>query len=96
MLKQAGFRAKLYKLRLTLGGGLIASSSVPYKANIARYQRHQQADTQFAQSLADEDIRGVVIGDARRGGRIGDAIQDAYAAVMLVCAPTATDSPLSC
>jgi len=45
----------------------------------------RRPDPQWAERLARAGISFEVIGDARRGGRIGDAVQDAYCAVLERC-----------
>ena len=43
-------------------------------------------DTELSKALFGAGIPYTLIGDARKGGRIGDAVQDAYSAVKSLCA----------
>lgn len=43
-------------------------------------------DTELSNALFEAGIAFTLIGDARKGGRIGDAVQDAYSAVKSLCA----------
>lgn len=45
------------------------------------------ADTSLATALESRGLNVTVIGDARAGGRIGDAVRDAYEAVSALAAP---------
>jgi 2,4-dienoyl-CoA reductase-like NADH-dependent reductase (Old Yellow Enzyme family)/thioredoxin reductase len=45
----------------------------------------RKPDATLATQLTQADIRCVSIGDARRGGRIGDAVHDAYNTVLELC-----------
>jgi len=48
------------------------------------------ADTALASALESRGLQVKVIGDARTGGRIGDAVRDAYEAVTALAAPPRT------
>lgn len=56
----------------------------------------RKADSRFTDSLADAGVPYFVLGDARKGGRIGDAVHAAYAAVTSVCAAKAPLKQLGC
>ena len=45
----------------------------------------RKPDSSLADQLQQANINYACIGDARRGGRIGDAVQDAYLAVQKLC-----------
>jgi 2,4-dienoyl-CoA reductase-like NADH-dependent reductase (Old Yellow Enzyme family)/thioredoxin reductase len=53
-------------------------------------------DTNMTDQLLAAGISVVAIGDARRGGRIGDAVNQAYAAITALCATGSTARQLSC
>ena len=67
---------------LSAGGVLIAQGRVP--------------DQQLAAQLRAAGIPSVAIGDARQGGRIGDAVHHAYAAVHALCSSAAPVKQLAC
>jgi 2,4-dienoyl-CoA reductase (NADPH2) len=56
----------------------------------------REPDPELPEALAAAGVPFVAIGDARRGGRIGDAVHDAYAAVSALCATTSLDTQLAC
>lgn len=56
----------------------------------------REPDPELADALAAAGVPFVAIGDARKGGRIGDAVHDAYAAVSALCAAEAADEQLAC
>lgn len=56
----------------------------------------REPDTRLAAALTEAGMAHVAIGDARQGGRIGDAVHDAYGAVVAACAATAPSSQLAC
>lgn len=56
----------------------------------------REPDPTLAQGLSALGIPYVAIGDARQGGRIGDAVHDAYAALQALCATTAQVPRLNC
>lgn len=56
----------------------------------------RQPDAQLPCQLGAADIPHAVIGDARRGGRIGDAVHDAYRAIQTLCATQAPLEQLAC
>jgi 2,4-dienoyl-CoA reductase (NADPH2) len=56
----------------------------------------REPDPELPEALAAAGVPFVAIGDARRGGRIGDAVHDAYAAVSALCATTSLDPQLAC
>lgn len=53
-------------------------------------------DTEMTRALIDAGIPVVAIGDARKGGRIGDAVHQAYKAVNAICATRAPARQLAC
>ncbi|ALS65170.1 FAD-dependent oxidoreductase [Pandoraea apista] len=53
-------------------------------------------DTSLTEALLEAGIPVVTIGDARRGGRIGDAVNQAYSAVVALCATGAPPRELRC
>ncbi|WP_296259687.1 MULTISPECIES: FAD-dependent oxidoreductase [unclassified Pseudomonas] len=53
-------------------------------------------DDTLLKQLLKAELPFAAIGDARQGGRIGDAVQDAYQAVMGLCANTAPGKSLAC
>lgn len=58
-------------------------------------QGRRPNDTLLRQ-LLEQHIPFATIGDARRGGRIGDAVHDAYRAVLALCATSAEQNPMAC
>lgn len=56
----------------------------------------REPDPELPAALAAAGVAYVAIGDARQGGRIGDAVHDAYAAVSALCATTAPSEQLAC
>ncbi len=58
-------------------------------------QGRRPNDTLMRQ-LLERHIPFAAIGDARRGGRIGDAVHDAYRAVLALCATSAEQNPMAC
>lgn len=56
----------------------------------------REPDPELPTALAAAGVPFVAIGDARQGGRIGDAVHDAYAAVSALCATTAPNTQLGC
>lgn len=56
----------------------------------------RRPDPTLAQALREAGQAHVAIGDARQGGRIGDAVHDAHAAVSAACAALNDVQPLSC
>jgi pyruvate/2-oxoglutarate dehydrogenase complex dihydrolipoamide dehydrogenase (E3) component len=56
----------------------------------------RRPDTRMAQALLDAGVPVVSIGDARRGGRIGDAVNQAYSAIVALCATGRPASQLAC
>jgi pyruvate/2-oxoglutarate dehydrogenase complex dihydrolipoamide dehydrogenase (E3) component len=67
---------------LQADGVLIAQGRVP--------------DQFLAAQLREAGIPTVAIGDARKGGRIGDAVHHAYAAVQALCSSAAPLKQLAC
>jgi hypothetical protein len=63
-------------------------SKVPVTAVLVAQGR--TADTALASALESRGLQVKVIGDARTGGRIGDAVRDAYEAVTALAAPART------
>jgi 2,4-dienoyl-CoA reductase (NADPH2) len=53
-------------------------------------------DTRMTDSLMARGVSVVAIGDARRGGRIGDAVNHAYSAIAALCASGAASKELAC
>ena len=53
-------------------------------------------DTRMTDTLLAKGVSVVAIGDARRGGRIGDAVNHAYTAIAALCASGAPARELSC
>jgi 2,4-dienoyl-CoA reductase (NADPH2) len=66
------------------------------RAALVLIAQGQHPDTRTAQALSEAGLPFIVVGDARHGGRIGDAVHQAYAAVMSVCATTADTEELAC
>src|SRR5690606_8795066 len=62
-----------------------AESLIPVTAVLVAQGR--TADTALAATLESRGLEVKVIGDARTGGRIGDAVRDAYEAVSALSAP---------
>jgi 2,4-dienoyl-CoA reductase-like NADH-dependent reductase (Old Yellow Enzyme family)/thioredoxin reductase len=56
----------------------------------------RRPDESLLRGLLEAQLPVTVIGDARRGGRIGDAVHDAYRAVHSLCSGTAPLRPLAC
>lgn len=56
----------------------------------------REPDPELPDALSAAGQPFVAIGDARQGGRIGDAVHDAYAAVSALCAAGAVDEQLAC
>lgn len=56
----------------------------------------RKPDTTMMEQLLQAGVPVVAIGDARRGGRIGDAVNQAYAAIITLCATTAPLQQLAC
>lgn len=56
----------------------------------------RKPDTALIEQLIDAGIAVTAIGDACRGGRIGDAVNQAYTAVVAICATAAPASELAC
>jgi NADPH-dependent 2,4-dienoyl-CoA reductase/sulfur reductase-like enzyme len=56
----------------------------------------RRPDAALMGQFIDAGIAVTAIGDARRGGRIGDAVNQAYAAVVTLCATAASASELAC
>jgi 2,4-dienoyl-CoA reductase-like NADH-dependent reductase (Old Yellow Enzyme family)/thioredoxin reductase len=57
----------------------------------------RKPDSRLAEELMATGITHITIGDARRGGRIGDAVHNAHSAVMALCASgTAETRQLEC
>ncbi|MDB5869190.1 MAG: fadH, partial [Polaromonas sp.] len=56
----------------------------------------REPDPELPLALAAAGVPFVAIGDARKGGRIGDAVHDAYAAVSALCATSAPSVQLGC
>jgi 2,4-dienoyl-CoA reductase-like NADH-dependent reductase (Old Yellow Enzyme family)/thioredoxin reductase len=71
-----------FRQKLQVSGVLIAQGREP--------------DPALAQALSASGIPYVSIGDARKGGRIGDAVHDAYAALQALCATSAHVPRLNC
>ncbi|MNT35664.1 hypothetical protein D3C72_1716980 [compost metagenome] len=68
--------------QIAISALLIAQGRVPNRA--------------LAESLLEAGISVVSIGDARRGGRIGDAVHQAYEAVVSLCAAGGPTPQLGC
>ncbi|RJF91720.1 FAD-dependent oxidoreductase [Noviherbaspirillum saxi] len=66
------------------------------KASRVLVAQGRSPDTRMTQALLDAGIPVVAIGDARTGGRIGDAVHQAYAAVNAICATQAPVKQLAC
>ncbi|MDB5884001.1 MAG: fadH [Polaromonas sp.] len=56
----------------------------------------REPDPELPMALAAAGVPFVAIGDARKGGRIGDAVHDAYATVIALCATSAPSAQLGC
>ncbi|MDY0012573.1 MAG: FAD-dependent oxidoreductase [Rhodocyclaceae bacterium] len=56
----------------------------------------RRPDTPFINALGKAGLPYVVIGDARKGGRIGDAVNGAYGAITALCAASAPVRQLAC
>lgn len=56
----------------------------------------REPDARLPEWLSQARIPFALIGDARQGGRIGDAVHDAYRAVQELCATAAGPAPLAC
>ncbi len=56
----------------------------------------RRPDHGLANQLIEAGIPFSVIGDSRRGGRIGDAVRDAYQAVLAVCASASKQPLMAC
>lgn len=56
----------------------------------------RRPDHTLTNQLIQAGIAFSVIGDSRRGGRIGDAVRDAYQAVLAVCASASKQPPVAC
>jgi len=56
----------------------------------------RRPDEGLLRGLLEARLPVTVIGDARRGGRIGDAVHDAYRSVHSLCSSAAPLRPLSC
>lgn len=66
------------------------------KAAYVLIAQGRKPDTGFIKALADAGLPYTVVGDARHGGRIGDAVNGAYAAVTAVCASSSPVRQLTC
>ncbi|WP_425317567.1 FAD-dependent oxidoreductase [Pseudomonas nitroreducens] len=56
----------------------------------------RRPDDSLLKALLQAQVPVAAIGDARRGGRIGDAVHDAYRTIHTLCAGTAPLRPLAC
>jgi 2,4-dienoyl-CoA reductase-like NADH-dependent reductase (Old Yellow Enzyme family)/thioredoxin reductase len=56
----------------------------------------RRPDDSLLSDLLDAKIPFVTVGDARRGGRIGDAVRDSYHAVLALCATSAEQNAMAC
>lgn len=56
----------------------------------------RQPDSTLGLQLSEAHIPHVSIGDARRGGRIGDAVHDAYRTIQSICAAASNTEQLPC
>jgi len=66
------------------------------RASCVLIAQGRKPDTEMAELLLASGVPVVAIGDARRGGRIGDAVNQAYTAVVALCATTAPARQLGC
>lgn len=66
------------------------------KASAVFIAQGRSPDPSLGQQLLQADISYAAIGDARRGGRIGDAVNDAYRVVQSLCLTANNAQPLSC
>lgn len=71
-------------------------SSSEVQASAVLIAQGRRPDESLLRSLLEANLPVTVIGDARRGGRIGDAVHDAYRAVHSLCSGTAPLRPLAC
>jgi len=79
---------------LTTGAG--ASGVTTIQASRILIAQGRRPDVGMTQQLLDAGIPVTAIGDARKGGRIGDAVHHAYAAVQALCATQAEVKQLAC
>ncbi|MBG6287005.1 FAD-dependent oxidoreductase [Pseudomonas nitroreducens] len=56
----------------------------------------RRPDDSLLKALLQAQVPVAAIGDARRGGRIGDAVHDAYRTIHTLCAGSAPLRPLAC
>jgi 2,4-dienoyl-CoA reductase-like NADH-dependent reductase (Old Yellow Enzyme family) len=77
---------------------LEANSGGQKKIKVSRVliAQGRRPDNRLLESLLDAHIPFTVIGDARHGGRIGDAVADAYKSVLSICATSTPQTPLAC
>lgn len=75
--------------------GLQVSPTV-VRASAVLIAQGRHPDTVMTRQLLDAGIPVTAIGDARQGGRIGDAVHHAYAAVQALCATQACVKQLAC
>lgn len=66
------------------------------KASHVLIAQGRRPDYSLLNALLDAGLSVAAIGDARRGGRIGDAVHDAYRAVHNLCASSTPVMPLDC
>jgi 2,4-dienoyl-CoA reductase (NADPH2) len=66
------------------------------KASCLLIAQGRRPDNAIVQALIDAGLPYVVVGDARSGGRIGDAVNSAYNAVTALCAAGAPLRQLAC
>ena len=73
-----------------LAPSVVIGEAIPFSLTY-----HSESWTDDANS-ANPSFAGMAIGDAHKGGRIGDAVHQAYAAVRAVCATGAPALQLAC
>jgi 2,4-dienoyl-CoA reductase-like NADH-dependent reductase (Old Yellow Enzyme family) len=71
-------------------------SVITERASSVLIAQGRKPDTEMAEQLLASGVSVVAIGDARRGGRIGDAVNQAYTAIAALCATTAPAKQLGC
>jgi 2,4-dienoyl-CoA reductase-like NADH-dependent reductase (Old Yellow Enzyme family)/thioredoxin reductase len=66
------------------------------RASLVLIAQGRTPDTSMTAQLIADGIPVVAIGDALRGGRIGDAVNHAYDAIVALCASSAPSRQLAC
>ncbi|KSQ24997.1 NADH:flavin oxidoreductase [Pseudomonas aeruginosa] len=86
--------------RIDADGGVLLrhqdGSSSELQTSAVLIAQGRRPDESLLRGLLEVKLPVTVIGDARRGGRIGDAVHDAYRAVHSLCASAAPLRPLAC